>query len=58
MTHVLGYTRFGTQGGDWGQAVTVQLAAQFPQSLIGIHLNGAGRALLGQGEPTADEQAW
>ena len=30
MTEVLGYQRFGAQGGDWGQAITIQLAAQFP----------------------------
>jgi len=30
MKDVAGYSRFGAQGGDWGQAVTIQLAAQFP----------------------------
>jgi len=40
MKDVAGYSRFGAQGGDWGQAVTIQLAAQFPESLAGIHFNG------------------
>jgi microsomal epoxide hydrolase len=44
MTEVLGYRRFGAQGGDWGNAVTVQLAREYPPALAGIHLNGAGAA--------------
>src|SRR5271167_5184846 len=39
MTDVLGYRRFATQGGDWGAAITSRLAYQFPERLIGIHLN-------------------
>ena len=35
MTEVLGYARFGAQGGDWGNAITVQLAREFPDSLAG-----------------------
>ena len=35
----LGYTRFVAQGGDWGNAVTEQMALQAPQELIGIHTN-------------------
>ena len=35
----LGYDRFGAQGGDWGAAVTVQLAACHPDRVVGIHLN-------------------
>jgi pimeloyl-ACP methyl ester carboxylesterase len=35
----LGYTRFVAQGGDWGNAVTEQMALQTPQELIGIHTN-------------------
>ena len=35
----LGYTRFVAQGGDWGNAVTEQMALQTPPGLIGIHTN-------------------
>jgi pimeloyl-ACP methyl ester carboxylesterase len=66
----LGYTRFVAQGGDWGNAVTEQMALQTPPELIGIHTNmpatipdDVARALQ-YGEPppssfSADEQrAW
>src|SRR2546426_1401129 len=35
----LGYTRFVAQGGDWGNAVTEQMALIAPPDLIGIHTN-------------------
>jgi pimeloyl-ACP methyl ester carboxylesterase len=35
----LGYDRYVAQGGDWGNAVTEQLALQAPVGLIGIHTN-------------------
>jgi len=35
----LGYTRYAAQGGDWGNAVTEQLALLTPPGLIGIHTN-------------------
>jgi pimeloyl-ACP methyl ester carboxylesterase len=44
----LGYERFGAQGGDWGSTVSTALGLDFPQHIIGIHLNYiAGRFLLG-----------
>jgi pimeloyl-ACP methyl ester carboxylesterase len=35
----LGYDRYGAQGGDWGDAVTEQMALLTPPGLIGIHVN-------------------
>jgi pimeloyl-ACP methyl ester carboxylesterase len=35
----LGYTKFVAQGGDWGDAVTEQMALQAPPGLLGIHTN-------------------
>ena len=34
-----GYTEFVTQGGDWGNAVTEQMALLKPDGLLGIHTN-------------------
>jgi pimeloyl-ACP methyl ester carboxylesterase len=41
LMKLLGYTRFVAQGGDWGNAVTEQMALQTPPELIGIHTNMA-----------------
>ena len=38
MQH-LGYKQYVAQGGDWGNAVTEQMALQAPPGLIGIHTN-------------------
>jgi pimeloyl-ACP methyl ester carboxylesterase len=35
----LGYTRYVAQGGDWGNAVTENMALQQPAGLLGIHTN-------------------
>ena len=35
----LGYTRYVAQGGDWGNAVTEQMALQRPTGLLAIHTN-------------------
>ena len=35
----LGYTQFVAQGGDWGNAVTEQMALLKPAGLLGIHTN-------------------
>jgi microsomal epoxide hydrolase len=39
MTEVLGYERYGAQGGDMGSAVTTWLALDHPEHVVGIHLN-------------------
>jgi pimeloyl-ACP methyl ester carboxylesterase len=35
----IGYARFVAQGGDWGNAVTEQMALLTPPGLLGIHTN-------------------
>ncbi len=35
----LGYQRYGAQGGDWGSQVSTALAVQYPEHVVGIHVN-------------------
>jgi pimeloyl-ACP methyl ester carboxylesterase len=58
MRETLGYARYGAQGGDWGQGVSIQLAVQFPDDLIGIHLNGAAARPIPEAEQTEEQRAW
>jgi epoxide hydrolase len=58
MTEVLGYKQYGAQGGDWGNAVTYQLAVQFPGEMIGIHLNATGVRPIPENERTEEESTW
>jgi pimeloyl-ACP methyl ester carboxylesterase len=58
LTEVLGYQKYAAQGGDWGYAVTVQLAADHPESLLGIHLNAAGGRALPEAQQSEEERAW
>ncbi len=39
MTEVLGYRRFGAQGGDWGSGVTTWLGRDHADVVAAIHLN-------------------
>ncbi|MGI4812448.1 MAG: epoxide hydrolase family protein [Janthinobacterium lividum] len=39
MTDVLGYARFGAQGGDWGAFITSRLGLAYADRMLGIHLN-------------------
>jgi len=39
MTGVLGYRRYGCQGGDWGAGISSVLGHRYPERIIGIHLN-------------------
>ena len=41
MTDVLGFARFGAQGGDWGAIVTARLGHAHPEQLIGVYLDPA-----------------
>ena len=38
-TDVLGYKRFGAQGGDWGSWITARLGLAYPERMSGLHLN-------------------
>jgi microsomal epoxide hydrolase len=60
MTDVLGYRRFAAQGGDWGSSVTSRLAHQFPERMIGIHLNmlSVRRDPAMVRDPTPEENAY
>jgi microsomal epoxide hydrolase len=39
MTDVLGYRRFGVQGGDWGAFVASVLGHRHAERILGLHLN-------------------
>jgi len=39
LMQVLGYERFGAQGGDWGAAITSRLGEIYRDRLYGIHIN-------------------
>jgi pimeloyl-ACP methyl ester carboxylesterase len=39
LMHRLGYTRYVSQGGDWGAKVSEAMAYQAPQGLLGVHMN-------------------
>jgi microsomal epoxide hydrolase len=58
MTSVLGYAKFGAQGGDWGSTVTTMLGRAFPDQVIGIHLNAAGGGVGNAAEATEEERNW
>jgi microsomal epoxide hydrolase len=58
MTEVLGYSKYGAQGGDWGYAVTAQLARQYSDSLLGVHFNGIGGPAPPDAQQTEEERAW
>ncbi|HEU5323533.1 MAG TPA: epoxide hydrolase [Methylomirabilota bacterium] len=60
MTDVLGYRRFGAQGGDWGGFITSVLALRHPARLAGIHLNllALRRDLPPPAAPTEEERAY
>lgn len=42
MVETLGIERFGVQAGDWGSVIASWMGVDFPNSLIGLHLNMFG----------------
>jgi pimeloyl-ACP methyl ester carboxylesterase len=40
----LGYTRYVSQGGDWGAVISDAMARQAPPGLLGIHVNRLDRS--------------
>jgi microsomal epoxide hydrolase len=39
LMSVLGYERYGVQGGDWGGIIAAKLGAAYPERVAGIHVN-------------------
>ena len=60
MRDVLGYEKFGAQGGDWGSVITTLLAFKHPHLLTGFHVNMliAGRDPAAFPEPTPEQAAF
>jgi pimeloyl-ACP methyl ester carboxylesterase len=58
MTDVLGYPKYGAQGGDWGCIITIRLAVEYPGDLLGIHLNSATSRPAPEGDLTQEEKDW
>jgi len=61
MHDVLGYDRFGAQGGDWGAAVSSRLGYAHAGRMIGIHINlmmAAGRDASAFPNPTEEERQY
>jgi microsomal epoxide hydrolase len=42
----LGYPRFGAHGSDWGATISRELATQFPERLLGIHVTMPASAVV------------
>ncbi|WP_410619195.1 epoxide hydrolase family protein [Amycolatopsis sp. cmx-8-4] len=42
----LGYEKFGAHGGDWGASISRELAVQFPERVVGIHVTTLPSAVV------------
>jgi len=60
MTDVLGYRRFGAQGGDWGAFISSCLGAYHAEHVLGIHVNllAVRRDVTAPERPTPEEQTY
>lgn len=56
MVDVLGYARFGAQGGDHGAVISTYLASQYPDHVAALHLNLV--PVIPTEHPSAEERAW
>ncbi len=55
----LGYERFAAQGGDWGSYITSALGRDYPENLVGIHLNMLpSRAVTALEATNEEERLW
>jgi pimeloyl-ACP methyl ester carboxylesterase len=61
MTDVLGYQKYGAQGGDIGAFVSAQLALQHKDAILGVHFNALNEVAgppPPEAEQTPEERAW
>lgn len=58
MVDVLGYSRFGAQGGDRGAFVSASLGHRHPEHVAGIHLNMVTGIPAPEAERPPEETAW
>jgi len=58
MTEVLGYERFGAQGGDLGSMVTAYLGGEHPDVVAAIHLNFVPIRPVPDAELSPAERRW
>jgi microsomal epoxide hydrolase len=58
MTDVLGYERFGAQGGDLGSMVTAYLGGEHADVVSAIHLNFVPIRPLPDAQLSAEERRW
>jgi pimeloyl-ACP methyl ester carboxylesterase len=58
MTEVLGYARFGAQGGDLGSMVTAYLGGEHADVVAAIHLNFVPVRPVPDSELSAEERRW
>ncbi|MEJ7934793.1 epoxide hydrolase family protein [Sphingobium sp. AN558] len=58
MVDILGYERFGVQGGDFGAIVNIQMAERFPAHVVAMHLNLFPVAMGPQDQLSAEEAAY
>ena len=55
----LGYKRFMVQGGNWGSLIGTEMARQYPERVIGLHLNSiSGRPPEEEAEVSDEERSW